>query len=106
MVELCWEEGDGWPQLCGFLGHAVPEAPFPRMNTATDRSARAITEGLCAKGLFAAAIAYAEGQSDRTALHAVIARAVRADMVRHDRRARLYAVTKGPLRRLLRRFKR
>jgi hypothetical protein len=104
MAELCWEEGDGWAGLCGFLGHAVPEAPFPRMNTATGRSARAITDGLCAKGLFAAAIDYAEDQPERDALQPVIARAVRADMARQDRRARIYAATTGRLRRLLRRI--
>lgn len=24
-----WESGDGWPQLAGFLGCAVPDQPFP-----------------------------------------------------------------------------
>ena len=104
MVELCWEEGHGWPELCGFLGHSVPDTPLPRMNIATGKTPRAIVEGLCARGLFAAAIAYAEDQPERDTLHTVIARAVRADMVRQDRRAQLYAATKGRLRRLLRRI--
>lgn len=29
LCELCWETGDGWQQLCGFLGHPVPDVPFP-----------------------------------------------------------------------------
>lgn len=37
MVELCWEEGDGWPELCAFLGHECPETPFPHANR-SDRS--------------------------------------------------------------------
>ena len=32
-LEMCFENGDGWPELCGFLG--VPEPvniPFPHVN--------------------------------------------------------------------------
>jgi hypothetical protein len=106
LLEVCWEEGDGWAELCAFLAHDLPDDPFPRMNTATGRSPRAIVDGLCAKGMFAAAIAYAEDQPDREALRAVILHATRADMARQDRRARLYDATKGRLSRLLRKLKR
>lgn len=34
-VELCWEEGHGWEELCGFLGKNVPDDPFPRANVAS-----------------------------------------------------------------------
>lgn len=30
--ELSWELGDGWSELCGFLGMAVPALPFPHAN--------------------------------------------------------------------------
>lgn len=30
-LEVCWEAGDGWDRLCGFLGHPVPAAPFPHI---------------------------------------------------------------------------
>jgi Sulfotransferase domain len=33
-VELCWEDGDGWPQLCGLLGVPEPDVNFPHSNTA------------------------------------------------------------------------
>lgn len=33
-AEFCWEEGDGWPQLCDFLGVPVPETQFPHSNPA------------------------------------------------------------------------
>lgn len=36
-TELCWENGDGWQQLCKFLGVKVPNKPFPHSNTKTDR---------------------------------------------------------------------
>lgn len=29
LVELCWEKGDGWDELCAFLGMEVPPDPFP-----------------------------------------------------------------------------
>ena len=32
LLEVCWEEGDGWDALCGFLGVEPPNAPFPHEN--------------------------------------------------------------------------
>jgi Sulfotransferase domain len=37
LLEICWENGDGWEALCGFLGCAVPESGFPHANK-SDRS--------------------------------------------------------------------
>ena len=37
LLEVCWEEGDGWPGLCGFLGLPVPDVPFPHSNVAGPR---------------------------------------------------------------------
>jgi Sulfotransferase domain len=34
LVELCWEDGDGWDELCGFLGVRTPDVPFPHANVA------------------------------------------------------------------------
>jgi hypothetical protein len=34
LLEVDWSAGDGWVQLCGFLGHPVPEIPFPHANRA------------------------------------------------------------------------
>ncbi|HEX7247454.1 MAG TPA: sulfotransferase [Actinomycetota bacterium] len=31
-------EGDGWAELCPFLGRPVPDAPFPHSNSASARS--------------------------------------------------------------------
>ncbi len=33
LLETCWETGDGWPQLCGFLGEEPPDRPFPHVNS-------------------------------------------------------------------------
>lgn len=34
LLEMCFETGDGWPELCGFLGEPVPAAPTPHANPA------------------------------------------------------------------------
>jgi hypothetical protein len=34
LLKVCWENGDGWPELCTFLGKPAPEAPFPHLNAA------------------------------------------------------------------------
>ncbi|MEQ8493279.1 MAG: sulfotransferase, partial [Gammaproteobacteria bacterium] len=33
-VELCWERGDGYRELCALLGRPAPDAPTPRANSA------------------------------------------------------------------------
>lgn len=33
-LEVCWERGDGWAELCGFLGLSTPADPFPHFNRA------------------------------------------------------------------------
>lgn len=32
LLEVCWEEGDGWDQLSAFLGFERPNIPFPHAN--------------------------------------------------------------------------
>ncbi len=39
LLELCLERGDGWDELCRFLGEAVPAMPVPRSNTAVELGA-------------------------------------------------------------------
>jgi hypothetical protein len=34
LLVLRLTEGEGWPELCGFLGRPVPDVPFPRVNAA------------------------------------------------------------------------
>ncbi len=36
LLEIDLARGDGWGALCGFLGHPVPDAPFPHANRAVD----------------------------------------------------------------------
>ena len=33
VLRVCWEEGDGWPELCDFLGRPRPDVPFPHANS-------------------------------------------------------------------------
>lgn len=40
LIELCWENGDGWPELCAFLDLPVVEGPVPRENTSESRAQR------------------------------------------------------------------
>ena len=35
LLEVCWEEGDGWDALSQFLGLERPNVPFPHANKAT-----------------------------------------------------------------------
>jgi hypothetical protein len=30
-----FEEGDAWEKLCSFLGHEIPDRPFPHANPGT-----------------------------------------------------------------------
>ncbi len=36
LLEVCWEEGDGWAELAAFLDLPVPALPFPHPNRACD----------------------------------------------------------------------
>ncbi len=40
---LEWQPGDGWAPLCDALGVAVPDEPFPHLNTSEDWLARRST---------------------------------------------------------------
>jgi type II secretion system protein G len=35
-LDLCWERGDGWQQLCPFLSLPIPAIPFPHSNRGAD----------------------------------------------------------------------
>lgn len=37
-LEVCWEDGDGWDKLCGFLQQPLPAAPFPHVNRGADQA--------------------------------------------------------------------
>lgn len=34
LLVVDWSKGDGWKELCGFLGHAIPGVDFPHANKA------------------------------------------------------------------------
>lgn len=36
-IELCWEQGDGFAELCRFLDVEQPDAPLPHANRASDQ---------------------------------------------------------------------
>jgi len=35
LLEICWETGSGWDELCSFLGCEVPECPLPHTSRNT-----------------------------------------------------------------------
>ena len=35
LLEVCWENGSGWPELCRFLELPIPNVPFPHANRST-----------------------------------------------------------------------
>ena len=37
LLEICWEDGDGWAELCAFLRRPVPDIPFPFTNKSVER---------------------------------------------------------------------
>ena len=39
-LEVCWEAGDGWKELCGFLGQEIPDIPFPHANPGSRKRRR------------------------------------------------------------------
>jgi hypothetical protein len=39
LLEVCWENGDGWAKLCAFLRRDVPDVPFPHINKGVDQTA-------------------------------------------------------------------
>lgn len=36
LLEVCWENGDGWQQLAAFLRKPIPSVPFPHLNKSDD----------------------------------------------------------------------
>jgi len=46
----CWENGDGWRELCRFLGRPMPSVPFPHVNKRTTDSSF-LAENMLLSGL-------------------------------------------------------
>jgi hypothetical protein len=44
LLQICWEDGDGWEKLCSFLGRPIPATPFPYENRTADLGGRRLNE--------------------------------------------------------------
>lgn len=40
LLEVCWETGDGWKELCSFLSLEAPDLPLPHTNRSADKRGR------------------------------------------------------------------
>jgi hypothetical protein len=40
LLTVCWENGDGWKELCGFLGFRIPREPFPHAQSGAEMDAK------------------------------------------------------------------
>lgn len=40
LLQVCWETGSGWKELCDFLGRDIPDVPFPHANRSADKRGR------------------------------------------------------------------
>jgi hypothetical protein len=38
LLEVCWETGSGWTELCAFLDHPIVDDPFPHVNARPRRN--------------------------------------------------------------------
>ena len=49
-LEVCWERGDGWRELCSFLGCPQPDIPFPHANQTPRGRFRRLADRFLSKG--------------------------------------------------------
>jgi hypothetical protein len=40
LLEVCWETGSGWSEVCEFLGKPIPATPFPHENRGAEKRFR------------------------------------------------------------------
>lgn len=71
-VELCWEDGDGWDELCNFLAVPKPKINFPHLKWADKQSNEEIVLQLLSRDLYGLAIEFAEKASNGNELIGVI----------------------------------
>jgi hypothetical protein len=46
LLEICWENGDGWEKLCPFLGRPVPDGPVPHSNSGPELQKKPVNEAI------------------------------------------------------------
>jgi hypothetical protein len=40
LLEICWEKGHGWKELCAFLGKDIPKIALPHENKSSSIKSR------------------------------------------------------------------
>jgi hypothetical protein len=46
LLEVCWENGDGWEKLCPFLGRQIPDVPIPHSNRGRELKRKPVNEAI------------------------------------------------------------
>jgi len=77
LLEVCWESGDGWSELCDFLGTEKPTDPFPQVNRSVRQDAKVLLENMLSDRQFKKASLFLRDVGD-----ARLATAVRDHLLR------------------------
>ena len=48
-LEICWENGDGWTELCRILDKPIPDMPLPHANRSPERGVKKFIKQVGAK---------------------------------------------------------
>lgn len=85
---LSWDRGDGWPELCGFLGLPTPATSLPHRNAATQKDPGRTLERLVRKGKWDHAEYFTRvHQDDHPELKDRLIELLRPEDVRHPRKS-------------------
>lgn len=66
LLEVCWERGDGWRELCGFLGLTVSQEPFPHVNKSQSEPPPEIVSRLIAENRHGKLFLYLQDRQDES----------------------------------------
>jgi hypothetical protein len=63
-LEVCWEAGHGWAELCGFLGEEEPDTSFPHANKSPVLAPEALLDKMLERRQYKKAYLYLKDKAD------------------------------------------